>query len=56
LWVRRIPSAIDFFAKKRVDVRCLISDVISLEQLVERGFEVLTKPRTEAVKIMAKIS
>jgi len=33
-----------------------LSDVIPLDQLVERGFEVLAKPRTEAVKIIAKIS
>jgi threonine dehydrogenase-like Zn-dependent dehydrogenase len=50
------PSAIDFIAKRRVDVRPLISDVIRLDQLVERGFEVLAKPRTEAVKITPKIS
>jgi threonine dehydrogenase-like Zn-dependent dehydrogenase len=50
------PSAIDFIAKKRVDVKSLISDVIPLGQLVEKGFEVLAKPRTEAVKIIAKIS
>jgi threonine dehydrogenase-like Zn-dependent dehydrogenase len=50
------PSAIDFIAKKRVDVKSPISDVIPQEQLVEKGFEVLVKPRTEAVKIIAKIS
>jgi (R,R)-butanediol dehydrogenase/meso-butanediol dehydrogenase/diacetyl reductase len=50
------PVAIDFIAKKRVDVKSLISDVIPLDQLVEKGFEVLAKPRTEAVKIIAKIS
>ena len=50
------PYAIDFIARKRVDVKSLISDVIPLEYLVDRGFEVLAKPRTEAVKIIAKIS
>jgi (R,R)-butanediol dehydrogenase/meso-butanediol dehydrogenase/diacetyl reductase len=50
------PYAIDFIAKKRVDVKSLISDVIPLDQLVPRGFEVLARPRTEAVKIIAKIS
>lgn len=50
------PYAIDFIAKKRIDVQSLISNVIPLEQLVERGFEVLATPRTEAVKIIAKIS
>jgi len=50
------PYAIDFIAKKRVDVKSLISDVISLDELVEKGFEVLARPRTEAVKIIAKIS
>jgi (R,R)-butanediol dehydrogenase/meso-butanediol dehydrogenase/diacetyl reductase len=50
------PYAIDFIAKKRVDVKSLISDVIPLDQLVEKGFEVLAKPRTEAVKIIAKVS
>ena len=50
------PSAIDFIVKKRVDVKSLISDVIPLDQLVEKGFEVLAKPRTEAVKIIAKIN
>ena len=50
------PSTIDFIAKKRVDVKSLISDVIRLDQLVERGFEVSAKPCTEAVKIIAKIS
>jgi threonine dehydrogenase-like Zn-dependent dehydrogenase len=53
---RSTPSAIDFIAKKRVDVKSLISDVVPLEQLVEKGFEVLAKTRTEAVKIIAKIS
>jgi (R,R)-butanediol dehydrogenase/meso-butanediol dehydrogenase/diacetyl reductase len=50
------PYAIDFIARKRVDVKSLISDVIPLDQLVERGFEVLARPRTEAVKIIAKVS
>ncbi len=50
------PQAIDMIAKKRVDVKSLISDVIPLDHLVEKGFEVLAKPRTEAVKIIAKIS
>jgi len=50
------PSAIDFIAKKRVDVKSLISDIIPLDQLVEKGFEVLAKPGTEAVKIIARIS
>jgi threonine dehydrogenase-like Zn-dependent dehydrogenase len=50
------PSAIDFIAKKRVDVKSLISDAIRPDQLVERGFEVLAKPRTEAVRIIAKIN
>jgi (R,R)-butanediol dehydrogenase/meso-butanediol dehydrogenase/diacetyl reductase len=50
------PYVIDFIARKRGDVKSLISDVIPLEQLVEKGFEVLAKPRTEAVKIIAKIS
>ena len=51
-----VPLRIDFIAKKRVDVKSLISDGIPLEQLDERGFEVLAKPRTEAVKIIAKIN
>jgi (R,R)-butanediol dehydrogenase/meso-butanediol dehydrogenase/diacetyl reductase len=50
------PYGIEYIAKKRVDVRSLISDVISLDQLIEKGFEVLAKPRTEGVKIIAKIS
>jgi (R,R)-butanediol dehydrogenase/meso-butanediol dehydrogenase/diacetyl reductase len=50
------PCAIDFVAKKRVAVKPLISDIIPLDRLVEQGFEVLAKPRTEAVKIIAKIS
>jgi len=50
------PNAIDFIASKRVDVKSLISYVIPLGQLVENGFEVLAKPRTEAAKVIAKIS
>jgi len=50
------PCAIDFIAKKLVDVKSLISDVIPLDQLLEKGFEALAKPLTEAVKIIAKIS
>ena len=50
------PYAIDFIAKKLVDVKSLIFDVIPLDQLVEKGFEALAKPLTEAVKIKAKIS
>jgi (R,R)-butanediol dehydrogenase/meso-butanediol dehydrogenase/diacetyl reductase len=50
------PSAMDFIAKGRVDVKLLISDIIPLDQLVEKGFEVLVKPRTEAVKIIVRVS
>lgn len=46
----------EFIANERVDLQSLISDVTPLDQLVEKGFEVLAKPPTEAVKIIAKIS
>ena len=50
------PYAIDFIASKRVELKSLISDAVPLDQLVENVFEILVKPRTEALKIIAKIS
>lgn len=50
-----VPVALDFIAQGRVDVESLISHEIALEDVVEQGFEVLTHPPHEAVKIVVKM-
>jgi len=50
-----IPLALDFIAQGRVDVESLISHEIALEDVVEQGFEVLTHPPHEAVKVLVKL-
>jgi len=50
-----VPLALDFIAQGRVDVESLISHEIVLEDVVEQGFEVLTHPPHEAVKILVKM-
>jgi (R,R)-butanediol dehydrogenase/meso-butanediol dehydrogenase/diacetyl reductase len=48
------PMAIGFLAQGRVDVKPLISDVISINDIVPKGFEVLAKPGPEAAKILVE--
>jgi (R,R)-butanediol dehydrogenase/meso-butanediol dehydrogenase/diacetyl reductase len=50
-----MPMALDFIAQGRVDVESLISHEIALDDVAERGFEVLTHPPHEAVKIVVKM-
>jgi (R,R)-butanediol dehydrogenase/meso-butanediol dehydrogenase/diacetyl reductase len=48
------PMALDYIAQGRVDVESLVSHEIALEEVVEKGFEVLARPGMEAVKILVK--
>jgi len=49
------PLCLEYIAQGRVDVDSLVSHVIPLEDIVEKGFEVLTKPETDAVKILVEL-
>jgi len=48
------PAAIDFIAQRRVDVESLISHEISLDEVID-GFNLASKPGSEAVKILVRI-
>lgn len=48
------PMALDYLAQGRVEVDPLISHVIALEEIVEKGFEVLAGPEPKAIKILVK--
>ncbi len=50
------PAALEFMAQGRVRVEPLITHEIALDQMVERGFEALLKPKTEAVKILVQLT
>ncbi|MCD6554857.1 MAG: galactitol-1-phosphate 5-dehydrogenase [Anaerolineae bacterium] len=50
-----MPLALDFIAQGRVAVESLISHEIALEDVVEQGFEMLTHPPHEAVKVLVKL-
>jgi len=50
------PLCLDLIAQGRVDVETMVTDEISLDDIVSRGFEVLTQPETEAGKILVKLS
>lgn len=49
------PMALDFIAQGRLDVESLISHEIALEDAVGQGFEVLTHPPHDALKILVKM-
>lgn len=49
------PMALDYLAQGRVDVEPLISHVIALEEIVERGFEVLAAGEPQAVKVLVEL-
>ena len=44
--------AVELIRKKSVDVNSLITDIISLNDIAEKGFEALIKPEKESVKIL----
>lgn len=44
--------AVELIRKKSVDVDSLITDIISLNDIAEKGFEALVKPQKESVKIL----
>lgn len=46
------PMALDFIAQGRVNAEEMISHVIGIEDIVTKGFEVLARPETEAVKVL----
>jgi (R,R)-butanediol dehydrogenase/meso-butanediol dehydrogenase/diacetyl reductase len=48
------PICLDYIAQGRIDVDSLVSDEIALKEIVEKGFEALIKPETDAVKILVK--
>jgi (R,R)-butanediol dehydrogenase/meso-butanediol dehydrogenase/diacetyl reductase len=49
------PAAIDFVAQRRVDVESLVSHEIPLDEVVTKGFNLLTTPGSGAVKILVRI-
>jgi (R,R)-butanediol dehydrogenase/meso-butanediol dehydrogenase/diacetyl reductase len=49
------PAAIDFVAQRRVDVLPLVTHEISLDEVAPGGFELLTTPRSGAVKVLVCI-
>jgi 2-desacetyl-2-hydroxyethyl bacteriochlorophyllide A dehydrogenase len=49
------PAAIDFVAQRRVDVESLVSHEIPLDEVVTKGFNLLTMPGSGAVKILVRI-
>ena len=49
------PLTIDLLAQGRLQAEPMISHVIALDDIVEKGFKVLTQPGTEAVKVLVEI-
>ncbi len=49
------PAAIDFLAQGRVDAEVMVSHEISLDEVVSGGFERLSTPGSDAVKILVRI-
>ena len=49
------PAAIDFVAQGRVDVESLITDEISLDEVVSKGFGLLDTPGSQVVKVLVRI-
>ena len=49
------PEAIDLLANKEIQTDQLISRVIPLEQVVEDGFEALTREDSSDVKVLVEI-
>ena len=50
-----LPLALTLIAQKLVDTHSLITDVITLDEIVEKGFKELVSPTSENVKILVKI-
>jgi len=49
------PGALDYLAQGRVKVEPLISHEITLEEVVEQGFEELLRADTQAAKVLVKM-
>jgi (R,R)-butanediol dehydrogenase/meso-butanediol dehydrogenase/diacetyl reductase len=49
------PEAIDLVTTNKIDVSPLITKVIRLDDVVDRGFESLTRPDSEDVKVLVEI-
>ncbi len=49
------PEAIDLVTTNKIDVSPLITKVIQLDDVVESGFESLTRPDSEDVKVLVEI-
>ncbi len=50
------PAAVEFIAQGRVRVEPLITHEITLDEVLEQGFEVLLEPETKAVKILVQLT
>jgi len=47
------PAALDLLVRKRVNIDPLITKIISLNDIVEKGFKVLTGPeKAEHIKVL----
>nr|MBC7245199.1 alcohol dehydrogenase catalytic domain-containing protein [Chloroflexota bacterium] len=49
------PAALDYVAQGRVKVEPLITHEIALEDVVEKGFERMLQPDTEAIKVLVRV-
>ncbi|MFH1241446.1 MAG: alcohol dehydrogenase catalytic domain-containing protein [Pseudomonadota bacterium] len=51
----QFDPAMEYIARDEVDVEALVSSEIGLEEVVERGFEMLETPGSGAIKILVKL-
>ncbi len=56
LGYEEFPDALDSIAQERVDVETLVSHEIGLEDIVERGFQILDTRDAGAVKVLVKLT
>lgn len=49
------PAALELIAKGMIDARRLLSEEIKLEEIVEKGFQKLTTPDSDQVKILVRL-
>jgi (R,R)-butanediol dehydrogenase/meso-butanediol dehydrogenase/diacetyl reductase len=49
------PAALDYLAQGRIRVDPLISHEITLDEVVEKGFEEMVRPETAAIKVLVKM-
>lgn len=49
------PAALDYLAKGRIRVDPLVTQEITLDEVVEHGFEKMLRPATDAVKVLVRM-